>query len=35
MLTQFIAAWNAVAHPFNWITKSVTKVMVKAIPAAV
>jgi transposase len=27
---QFIAEWNARAHPFNWSTKSVTKVMADA-----
>jgi transposase len=26
-LEQFIAEWNAVAHPFNWTTQSVAKVM--------
>jgi transposase len=33
-LLQFIAEWNDVAHPFNWSTKSVAKVMAEAIPAA-
>jgi hypothetical protein len=33
-LLQFIAEWNAVAHPFNWTTKSVTKVMAAAVPTA-
>lgn len=28
-LQAFIAEWNAQAHPFNWITKSVAKVMAK------
>ena len=27
---QFIAEWNAHAHPFNWSTKSVAKVMADA-----
>ncbi len=31
---QFIAEWNKVAHPFNWTTKSVAKVMADAVPAA-
>ena len=30
---QFIAQWNEQAHPFNWSTKSVAKVMADA-PAA-
>jgi transposase len=33
-LLQFIAEWNAVAHPFNWTTKSAAHVMAAAIPAA-
>jgi transposase len=33
-LMQFIAEWNEVAHPFNWTTKSVARVMADAIPAA-
>jgi transposase len=33
-LLQFIAEWNAVAHPFNWTTKSVAKVMADTVPAA-
>jgi transposase len=33
-LLQFISEWNAVAHPFNWTTKSVAKVMAAAVPAA-
>jgi hypothetical protein len=33
-LVPRIAEWNAVAHPFNWTTKSVAKVMADAIPAA-
>jgi transposase len=33
-LMQFIAEWNEVAHPFNWTTKSVAKVMAEATPAA-
>jgi transposase len=28
-LLAFIREWNEVAHPFNWTTKSVTKVMAK------
>jgi transposase len=28
-LRAFIAEWNRVAHPFNWSTKSVAKVMAK------
>jgi transposase len=28
-LQAFIHEWNAVAHPFNWTTKSVAKVMAK------
>ncbi len=33
-LLQFIAEWNAVAHPFNWTTKSAANVMAEAVPAA-
>jgi transposase len=37
-IEQFIAQWNEVAHPFNWTTKSVAKVMadapIPALPAA-
>jgi hypothetical protein len=33
-LLPFIAEWNAVAHPVNWTTKSVAKVMAAAVPAA-
>jgi transposase len=33
-LMQFIAEWNTGAHPFNWTTKSVAKVMADGIPAA-
>ena len=33
-LLQFIVEWNAEAHPFNWTTKSVAKVMAEATPAA-
>jgi transposase len=33
-LEQFMAEWNEVAHPFNWTTKSVAKVMADAVPAA-
>lgn len=29
-IDRFIAQWNARAHPFNWSTKSVTKVMADA-----
>jgi transposase len=29
-IMQFIAAWNQHAHPFNWSTKSVAKVMAAA-----
>jgi transposase len=28
-LMAFIAEWNEVAHPFNWTSKSVAKVMAK------
>jgi hypothetical protein len=28
-LAAFIRAWNAIAHPFNWSSKSVAKVMAK------
>jgi len=28
-LQAFIAQWNAIAHPFNWSSKSVAKVMAK------
>jgi hypothetical protein len=30
----FMAEWNAMAHPFNWTTKSVAKVMADAVPVA-
>jgi transposase len=33
-LMHCIAQWNEVAHPFNWTTKSVAKVMADAVPAA-
>jgi transposase len=33
-LMQFVAEWNEAAHPFNWTTKSVAKVMADAVPAA-
>jgi hypothetical protein len=33
-LLQFIAEWNERAHPVNWTTKSVAKVMAEAMPAA-
>jgi transposase len=29
-IEQFIAEWNQVAHPFNWSTKSVAKIMANA-----
>jgi hypothetical protein len=29
-LAQFICEWNQQAHPFNWSTKSVAKVMAEA-----
>lgn len=29
-LTQFISEWNQRAHPFNWSTKSVAKIMASA-----
>jgi hypothetical protein len=29
-LAQFIHEWNVHAHPFNWSTKSVAKVMAAA-----
>lgn len=29
-ITQFIAQWNQHAHPFNWTTKSVAKIMADA-----
>jgi hypothetical protein len=28
-LMSFVTEWNAQAHPFNWSTKSVAKVMAK------
>ncbi len=28
-LMTFVTEWNAQAHPFNWSTKSATKVMAK------
>ena len=31
-LQVFIHAWNTYAHPFNWTTKSVAKVMAKCGP---
>ncbi len=33
-LHQFIAQWNEKAHPFNWSTKSVAKVMAKCQQAS-
>jgi transposase len=32
-LQQFIAQWNEQAHPFNWSTKSVAKIMAKCAVA--
>jgi len=29
-ITQFISEWNKHAHPFNWSTKSVAKIMADA-----
>ena len=31
-IAAFIAEWNRVAHPFNWSTKSVAKIMAKCEP---
>jgi hypothetical protein len=31
-ITQFITEWNQAAHPFNWTTKSVARVMADAPP---
>jgi hypothetical protein len=31
-LQAFIAEWNTHAHPFNWTTQSVAKVMAKCEP---
>ncbi len=28
-LLAFVTEWNAQAHPFNWSTKSIAKVMAK------
>lgn len=28
-LMAFISEWNVIAHPFNWPSKSMTKVMAK------
>ena len=33
-LMPFMAEWKAMAHPFNWTTKSVAKVMADAGPVA-
>jgi transposase len=33
-LIPFIAQWNEGAHPLNWTTKSVAKVMADAVPVA-
>lgn len=33
-LEQFIVEWNELAHPCNWTTKSVAKVMADAAPSA-
>jgi transposase len=32
-LHAFVAHWNRYAHPFNWTTKSVTKVLAKCVQA--
>ena len=34
-LQAFIREWNQVAHPFNWTTKSVAKIMAKCEPKEV
>jgi DDE superfamily endonuclease len=34
-LQAFIREWNQVAHPFNWSTKSVAKIMAKCEPTEV
>ncbi|HEY9796923.1 MAG TPA: transposase, partial [Leptolyngbyaceae cyanobacterium] len=31
-LKAFIGEWNAIAHPFNWSSKSLAKVMAKCKP---
>jgi transposase len=31
-LMAFVAEWNEIAHPFNWSTKSVAKIMAKCEP---
>jgi len=31
-LQAFIREWNTHAHPFNWTTKSVAKIMAKCDP---
>jgi hypothetical protein len=33
-IKQFIGAWKQQAHPFNWSTKSVAKVMAEAAAIA-
>jgi transposase/signal recognition particle subunit SEC65 len=33
-LSHFMAEWNEMAHPFNWTTKSVAKVMADTVPVA-
>ena len=34
-LMAFNGEWNEIAHPFNWTSKSVAKVMAKCLPAVV
>lgn len=34
-LMAYVSEWNAHAHPFNWSTKSATKVMAKCEAQAV
>jgi hypothetical protein len=34
-LMAFVAEWNSYAHPFNWSSKSATKVMAKCEAQAV
>ena len=29
LLMAFISEWNAIAHPFDWTSKSVAKIMAK------
>lgn len=33
-LAHFISEWNEQAHPFNWTTKSIARVMANAVPTA-